>query len=241
MTKPTKAIEIQKSIADDIVHGRRLPGTSLDEVTLARTFNVSRTPIREAIRQLEMSGLVEARPHRGAIVCDVPKERLDDMFAVMAELESLCARWAAEAMTEAERRDLRTLHDLSGNHVRRGRRESYVEANNNFHSALYDGSHNVFLAETTRHVRHRLAPFRRIQFEAKGRLAESFAEHERIVVAIERRDADASDAAMRAHIGVVRSKVDDVTLGDHSAADGTPEQVGDLPAAGATPERAMRA
>ena len=214
MSKPTKAIEIQKAIADDIVHGRRVPGTSLDEVTLARLFNVSRTPIREAIRQLETSGLVQARPHRGAIVCDIPRERLDDMFAVMAEMEALCARWSADAMTDAERRDLRALHDIAGEHARKGRREAYVEANNGFHAALYDGSHNSYLAETTRHVRFRLAPFRRVQFEAKNRLVESFAEHERIVAAIERRDAEAADAAMRRHIVVVRATVDDVTLDD---------------------------
>ena len=218
MSKPTKANEIHKLIADDIVHGRRHPVASLDEVTLARVFNVSRTPIREAIRQLEMSGLVEARPHRGAVVCDVPKARLDEMFSVMAELEALCARWAATAMNETERRDLRRLHDGSGDFARHGRRDAYVDANNSFHGSLYDGSHNGFLAETTRHVRQRLAPFRRVQFEAENRLAESFAEHERIVAAIERQDADGADAAMRAHIGIVREKVDDVAWSGPSKA-----------------------
>ena len=214
MPKLTKAIEIQKSIADDIVHGRRLPGMPLDEVTLALAFKVSRTPIREAIRQLEMSGLVEARPHRGAIVCDIDKERLDAMFAVMSELEAVCARWAAQAMTDEERREFRIIHDASGEDARRGRREGYIEANNVFHASLYDGSHNGFLAETTRHVRDRLAPFRRVQFEAKGRLVESFAEHERIVMAVERRDGDAADSAMRAHMGFVQTKVLHVTAGD---------------------------
>lgn len=211
MSKITKAIEIQRAIADDIVRGRRVPGTALDETVLAREFAVSRTPIREAIRQLETSGLVQARPHRGAVVCDMSPEMLDDMFAVMAELESLCARWSALAMTATERRSLRTMHDASADLVRGKRRDEYVAVNDVFHGTLYDGSHNAFLAETTRNVRLRLAPFRRVQFDGQDRLARSFVEHGRVVAAVERGDAAEAEAQMRAHIGVVRDAVDAVS------------------------------
>ena len=94
-SKSTKAQDIQEALAAAIVHGRLPPGTTLDETLLARDFGVSRTPIREAIRQLQMSGLVEVRPHRGAIVATMTEDQLDDMFSVMAELEALCARWSA--------------------------------------------------------------------------------------------------------------------------------------------------
>ena len=80
-----------------------------------------------------------------------------------------------------------------------------------FHGTIYDGSHNAFLAETTRNVRLRLAPFRRVQFEGRDRLTRSFVEHGRVVAAIERGDAAEAEAQMRAHIGVVRDAVDDVT------------------------------
>ena len=219
MTKITKAFEIQKAISDDIVHGRRMPGTSLDETVLAREFAVSRTPIREAIRQLEMTGLVEARPHRGAVVCDVSPERLDDMFAVMRELEALCARLAAAAMTDAERADLRALHDASEVLVKGERRDAYVTANDAFHDLLYDASRNAFLAETTRQVRLRLSPFRRAQIEGRGRMAHSFEEHERIVAAVERRDAAAAEAEMRVHLGEVRESVDEIDRGEAAAAE----------------------
>ena len=217
MTKITKAFEIQKAIADDIVHGRRAPGTALDETLLAHAFNVSRTPIREAIRQLEMSGLVEARPHRGAVVCDVPPGRLDDMFSVMRELEALCARLAAAAMTAEERAALRALHEASAELVRGEQRDAYVAANDAFHDAVYDGSGNGFLAETARHVRFRLSPFRRAQFEGRSRLARSFDEHERIVAALERGDAVAAEAEMRVHLGVVRESVDAIDRGGAAA------------------------
>ncbi len=221
MTKITKAFEIQKAITDEIVHGKRAPGTALDETLLAREFAVSRTPIREAIRQLEMTGLVEARPHRGAVVCDVPPERLDDMFAVMLELEALCAKLAATAMTAEERQSLRDRHEASATVVKGGRSDAYVALNDAFHDAIYDGSHNGFLAETTRQVRFRLSPFRTIQLEGRGRVARSFDEHERIVAAIERNDAAAAEAEMRIHLGVVRDSVDEIDRGAASAREGS--------------------
>lgn len=207
-SKPTKAQDIQQALASDIVRGRLVPGSALDETVMAQKFGVSRTPIREAIRLLQVSGLVEVKPHRGAVVTDIPQNQLDDMFAVMAEMESLCARWAALAMTKAERRGLRDLHDDAGTLVHEDRRAAYIEANDRFHEAVYQGSHSLFLAETTRNVRRRLAPFRRIQFEGAERLRRSHEEHERVVLAIEQEDLNAAQAAMRLHIGVVRNAVE---------------------------------
>jgi DNA-binding GntR family transcriptional regulator len=210
MAKLTKAKLIHQTIADDIVHGRLVPGTSLDETSIAATFGVSRTPIREAIRQLEAIGLVEARGPRGAIVAALSDSQLDEMFAVMGELEALCARWSAVAMTANERRYLLALQEESGRLVSGGQRESYVEFNTRFHEAIYGGSHNRFLAELALSVRKRCAPFRRAQFETLGRLAKSHAEHGAVVTAIQRGDADMAATAMRAHITVVRNAVDKV-------------------------------
>jgi DNA-binding GntR family transcriptional regulator len=210
MAKLTKAKLIHQAIADDIVHGRLSPGASLDETMIAATFGVSRTPIREAIRQLEAIGLVEARAQRGAVVAALSDRQLDEMFAVMAELEALCARWSAVAMTAEERRHLLVLQEESERLVSAGRREAYVEFNNRFHEALYRGSHNSFLAELAITVRKRCAPFRRAQFETLGRLAKSHAEHGAVVTAVQRGDAQMAATEMRAHIIVVRNAVDEV-------------------------------
>lgn len=208
MTRSTKVAEMVKRLTDDIVRGRRAPGSALDEVTLAQAHAVSRTPVREALRQLEMSGLVEARPHRGAVVCDVSSAKLDDMFAVMAELEALCTRWAARAMTAVERQALSATHDGSARLVTADERDAYAVVNDAFHDALYDGSHNSFLAATTRQTRLRLAPFRRAQFEEAGRLRSSHAEHGRIVDCIAAADESGAEQAMRDHMRVVRQAVD---------------------------------
>ncbi len=97
--KITRAEELRLQLADEIVRGVLPPGAALDETDIARRFNVSRTPVREALRQLVASGLVEARAHRGAVVAQPSIERLTGMFEAMAELEALCAGLAAERMT----------------------------------------------------------------------------------------------------------------------------------------------
>lgn len=209
----TRTQKIQAKLADDIVHGRIAPGEPLDEVRLAAAFSVSRTPIREAIRQLEAIGLAEARPHRGAVAARISSERLDEMFNVMGELEALCARRCALFMMPRERRELEDVQAEGGRLTAAGSIADYAEHNNRFHDTIYKGAHNGFLAELTRSVRQRVAPFRKAQFEGLGRLVKSNQEHDRVVRAILRGDAETAAADMRTHIGVVRDAVDDV-VGD---------------------------
>ena len=99
--KITRAEELRLQLADEIVQGTLAPGAPLDETDIARRFSVSRTPVREALRQLVASGLVEARAHRGAVVAQPSVERLKSMCEAMAELEALCAGLAAERMSAA--------------------------------------------------------------------------------------------------------------------------------------------
>jgi len=196
----TLAEVLRVQIADDIVDGKLAPGAALDEQALAQRFGVSRTPVREAIRELAASGLVEAQAHRAAIVARPTVARLKDMFDVMAELEALCAGLSAASMTLAERRELQALHADLRTLVSRGDPSTYNEANEAFHAAIYAGSHNAYLAELTLATRKRLSPFRRAQFRSLGRLAKSFEEHDQVVTAILRGDRDTAAAAMRAHI-----------------------------------------
>src|SRR5258708_2072196 len=104
--KITRAEELRVQLADDIVRGVLPRGASFDETDIARRFKVSRTPVREALRQLVASGLVDARAHRGAVVARPSIERLTGMFEAMAELEAVCAGLAAERMLPAEGRRL---------------------------------------------------------------------------------------------------------------------------------------
>ena len=215
--KPTKAGTIARTIADDILQGRLLPGTSLDETLIAARYGVSRTPIREAIRQLTANGVLETKPHRGAVVRAFSEKQLDDMFAVMAELEALCARAAALAMSSAEQAALDAMHDEAAAWAARNDRAAFIDYNWRFHEAIYRGAHNDYLAQLTLDTRARLAPFRSVQFEAEGRLERSHMEHGQVLAAIRRSDAALAHAAMRAHLVVVRSTVDEVPDPDHDA------------------------
>ena len=200
----TLAEELRLQLADEIVRGALQPGAALDETELARRFSVSRTPVREAIRQLAASGLVEARAHRGAVVARPNGERILGMFESMAELEALCAGYAAERMTTPERRALELVHDEMRALIQTGDPQRFHEVNEAFHSAIYSGAHNNYLAEMTVATRSRVQPFRRAQFRTLGRLAKSHAEHDRVVVAILRGERERAEIAMREHIGTVR-------------------------------------
>ena len=183
------------------------PGTALDETDLARRFSVSRTPVREAMRQLAASGLVDARAHRGAVVAQPSIERLTGMFEAMAELEALCAGLAAERMPAAERHAAGgDPRGIAGAEPGRRSRSAFTRSTKRFHNAIYAGSHNGYLAEMTLATRVRVQPFRRAQFRNLGRLAKSHAEHDRVVVAIMRGDRTGAAAAMRAHIELVRGE-----------------------------------
>lgn len=204
----TRTEDLRLQLADEIVRGVFAPGDPLDENGLAARYGVSRTPVREALRQLSASGLVEIRPHRGAIVTRPSETRLFEMFMVMAELEGLCAGLAAEAMSILERRELDQLHRQLGDLVSAGDPARYALANERFHGAIYAGAHNGYLGELTLATRARLAPFRRAQFRQSGRLADSFDEHDRIVRAILAGDRAGAIREMREHIGTVKEAFD---------------------------------
>ena len=169
--------------------------------------------MREALRQLAAIGLAELRPHRGVMVARPDDTRLAETFELMADLESLCTRYAAMRMSSTERRALETCHLAAGGFVRRGDRERYAAFNIEFHGLIYRGSHNLTLEENAQAIRRRLAPYRRGQFAMLGRLALSFAEHDRVVNAIVRGDAAAAAAAMHAHVATVGDASADYVAG----------------------------
>src|SRR5947208_11103825 len=133
----TLAESIRQKLADDILAGVYAPGARLDEQGVAKRFKLSRTPVREALRQLSSAGLVEIRPRRGAIVSLPTDSALAEMFEVMGELEAACARLAAQRMAPAERVRLELVHRRSFEAVRGNDKESYRTLNFEFHDVVY--------------------------------------------------------------------------------------------------------
>jgi len=205
----TRAEAIRQKLADDILRGVYPPGARLDEHSLARRFRLSRTPVREALRQLTSAGLVDMRPHRGAFVSLPSETTLAEMFEVMGELEASCARLAAQRMSPAERVRLELVHRRASEAVRGNDRDSYRTLNFEFHDVIYRGAHNEFLSTTTAGIRQRIAPFRRAQFSLEDRLGKSYEEHDAIVGAILRGEGETASTLMRAHVNVVRAASND--------------------------------
>ena len=199
----TLAEQLRMQLSDDIVRGELAPGIALDEAELAERFHVSRTPVREAIRLLAASGLVDARPHRSAIVARPDRGQLLAMFETLCELEALCAGFAAERITDSERISLEAIHASLAPVVKEGEALRYYELNDDFHSAIYAASHNAHLEKLTTETRARIAPFSRAQFRTLGRLGKSYREHDDIVRALLCGSRTNAAAAMRAHIETV--------------------------------------
>lgn len=206
----TRAERLADEIAAAILSGDLPPGLHLDEQVLAKRFGVSRTPVRDALRLLSGSGLIDLRPRTGATVRTITAEGLDMLFVATAEIEATCARLAALGMTAAERSRLRDLHEGMAPLAAAGDRDGYITANRDFHALLSMGTHNSVVEEIARSLQRRLTPFRRAQFQAEGRLARSHSEHGAVVRAVLARDAAAANAAMLVHMSIVEDAFETV-------------------------------
>src|SRR3990167_8327950 len=189
-------------IEERIATGDYPPGFRLDECKLAAEFGASRTPIREALIQLNSEGLVDMRPRRGVTVVEVPPQRLCEMFEVMAELEAMCARLAARRITPDEESVLRAAHEASRQANEQGDANTYFYLNEKFHQAIYKSSHNRFLNEQALQLQRRLRPYRRLQLHVRDRVRASFAEHQAIVDAICSGESEQAQQLLRLHVSL---------------------------------------
>jgi len=199
---------IRNALTDAISSGELAPGTTLDEQQLADRYGASRTPVREALRQLATSGMVEVRPRRGVIVRHVTAEEVMDMFETMAEIEAVCVRLATYRITPLERSRLLRIHEASEAAVVAGDVDAYDALNREFHEAIYRAAHNDFLADQAIAVRTRLNAFRRMQLRQDRRLVTSRAEHDAVMRAIAEGDGDEAARRMRAHMLNAASALD---------------------------------
>jgi DNA-binding GntR family transcriptional regulator len=213
----TQAERLAEAIVDSVLSGDFTPGLRLDEAMLAERYGVSRTPVREALRRLASTGLIDVRPRRGATVANATSAQLETLFAAMAEIEAACARLAAMSMTPIERRRLQNLHETMAALVAEDERDAYAAANIAFHTQVYLGAHNQILSDFATSLRRRLAPFRRAQFRTEGRASRSHGEHGAVVKAIIACDAAAAHAAMFHHMSLVEDSFGRLGAGARAA------------------------
>jgi DNA-binding GntR family transcriptional regulator len=200
-------VNIVEKIEDIVLSGELPAGAKLDEMVLARRFNVSRTPIREALRRLSSSGLIDLIPNRGAFIATLSETQLTEMFVAMAEMEATCARLAAISMTPAERQAFQRLHNRMGELVEPNDVHTFGEMNDAFHILIYRGAHNHYLEEIANSLRKRLSLYSRSQLRTPDRLRRSFHEQDDVVKAVTAADAERAHAAMLRHFEMVEASV----------------------------------
>jgi DNA-binding GntR family transcriptional regulator len=224
----TLSDRVRRRLADQIISGGLKPGQELDEKSLAEAFNVSRTPVREALRQLAASELVEWRPHQSAIVATITIPKMVEMFEVMAEIEGFCGRLAARRMTPGERKNLLLRHRKCLQYVKAGDREGYHALNKPFHEAIYAGSHNRYLMDQAQSLYRRLAPYRAYQLQQPQALQRAFQEHQQIVDAIMAGDGDTAYGLLFDHVRLDSDLFSDLVVALNIRADKPPAGNGRL-------------
>lgn len=190
---------IREELTQMILSGELAPGSILRENVLAERFDVSRTPIREAIRQVAATGLITLRPHQRSIVSLIGMTEALDRFETMGVLEAACAELSAIKRSDADLAEILLHHEACEGYEKAGDTSAYFEANEKFHAAIYNSTGNRYLAEHTLEMRRMMRVLRSPRASQPRRMHGSFSEHCRIVDAIRDRDPAEARAAMRDH------------------------------------------
>ena len=203
---------LRRGIEEDVLAGRLIPGDQLDERSLAERYDVSRTPVREALMQLSTLGLVTMRPRQRAEITRIGLTRLLQMLETLWGLEAQAAQLAARRMEDAKRQELCDIQKTGADIVARGDSIAFNEMNWRFHLAIMDGSQNAFLKESARNLRLRLHPYRCYLVRLRGRMMKAHDEHDAVANAIaDGRSADAYDAMMQ-HLSIDPDAVADLAV-----------------------------
>ncbi|MEO1066094.1 MAG: GntR family transcriptional regulator [Pseudomonadota bacterium] len=198
--------EIVATLEDMIIMREFGDGERLDEIKLATRFDVSRTPIREALQKLETSGLVRHVPRRGVFVHQPGPIELVMLFEAMSELEAACGRLAATRISDETLGHLGAANAKCHAAIEANDVGRYYDENERFHHLIYGASGNTYLEESAKRLHMRLRPFRRIQLQVRGRLNQSMAEHEAILTALAEGDSERAARELRGHVSVQGDK-----------------------------------
>ena len=193
-----------RGMREQILAGILPPGTRLVELQLAAQFNVSRTPVREALKRLTAEGLVATNPLSGLVVREVNGNEVEDIYAIREALDGLAARLAAERATDADLARLRLLMELMGESARTEHWQSLVQLNIKFHEVLYAAARNERLAAIGRSLQDGIQRFSSMVFSDVERVAAVLLEHEQVVRALESHDPEAAEVAARRHLSAAR-------------------------------------
>lgn len=188
------------TIRENILSGKYATEEELKEKTIGEELGVSRTPVREALRQLELEGLVTIIPNKGAYVVGISQKDIRDIYEIRTRLEGLCARWATCYITKEQLDELEENIYLSDFHTSKGNYDQVVELDNRFHELLYQASGSKELRHVLSDFHHYVQRVRKITLAMPERAANSNMEHRKIVEALKEHDADAAEHLANEHM-----------------------------------------
>jgi DNA-binding GntR family transcriptional regulator len=221
---PLRPASLHEEVATrlrSMVFERQLaPGQWIDELALAREWQISRTPLREALKVLASEGLVTPVPRQGCKVAELSEDDADALFPVMALLEGRCAFEAARKATDADLRRLRQLHDELETHAAAHNVDGYYRANHVFHSTVQALAGNRWLDRATSDLRRFVRLLRGRQLNWPGRIEASINEHRVLIDAFEQRDPVRAERVMHDHLMAQLSALK--ALRAHEQAQGVP-------------------
>ena len=195
--------KVFQRIREDILKGVYKEHEELREVTIGEELGVSRTPVREALRQLELEGLVSIIPNKGAYVTGITMKDVRDIYKIRSQLEGLCARWATQNITEEQIENLEEIILLSDFHLHKkgeGQTEQVSEMDGKFHKIMYEASQSRILEHLLKDFHKYVQMARTMSIEAPNRAEKSIEEHREILNAIKAKDAVRAEMLANQHI-----------------------------------------
>lgn len=197
--KPLREL-VFEALREAIITGRLRPGERLMEVQVAEALGVSRTPVREAIRMLELEGFVLMMPRKGAYVADISIKDIASVFEIRRALEGLAAELAAERATEQHMERLERILVELAECVENSDVQHFVELDTEFHATVYEASRNDRLAPIVSLLREQIQRFRTRTLSNPGRMRVALEEHRGLVEALGDRDVDRARQLASDHI-----------------------------------------
>lgn len=194
--------KVYRFLRDGIAEGRYQTGDCLIEMKIAEELGVSRTPVREALKQLELEDLVSSHPNRGVVVKGLTTEDLQDVSTIRHLLEGQAAYWAAQRVTDEQLKELREVVELMEFYTAKNDVAHLVALDTRFHELIYEASGSRTIRHILASLHHNIRKARQSSLTLPDRAPNSLAEHLSIFQAIERKDALAAKEQMEAHVAI---------------------------------------